>query len=83
MSPESLKEQGDTIRFIVNTSPDKETAQDRYSSLVGIDLPEAVADDIFTTTLNAKFPPIPDKTAQALELIERVLRNQPRRNDNC
>lgn len=75
MTSASVKEQGDTIRYIVNSSPDEATARDRYSALEGVDLSEDVADGIFNNELQKKFPPQPSTqeiTARIKELERKL-----------
>lgn len=52
-----VKEQGDSIRFIVNSSPDIQTAMARYAGLEGVFLSRDVADSIFNEELKKRFPP--------------------------
>lgn len=91
MTSATLQEQGDTIRYIVNSSPDAEEAKRRYAALEGIDIAREVSDDIFNTELQKKFTPAPpsqglqatikDLTALVKKVVEHPKFNLVRTDD--
>lgn len=77
MTSATLKVQGDSIRYLVNSSETPDDARDRYSRMEGIDLSKDVADEIFETELQNKFPPMPtsQQIQASIEDLEKKLRS--------
>jgi len=76
MTSASLQEQGDTIRFIVNSSPDSDEARRRYAALLGVELDRSVADEIFNTELTKKFPPKTQEITASINALEALLQRE-------